>query len=334
MNLWIRFGCFLTGYRYQLLRQCSEAAVKVVKRYTSAMVIICLLWGVIGYVFSNRYLGFNEVYSSIFGLFMIVIIVQIERQIILADDENRSGFIFRLLLGLVMAIIGSVILDQKIFMEDIEKIKISQIQEDVKNVLPYKTEQIDKEIDELTRLIDTREVERTNLLSELSKNPNIQTTTISRKYHRVSANGPDGIPRDTLVPRSEQTIIDIPNPKAELLPGLEKQMADLQAQKTERQNARISMRADLEKELKDRTGFLDELKLLMDFLWTNTIGMFVWGVFFTFFLIIEMLIVWNKWNKKQTDYDTLVQHHMSLRIDTLKEVSKKVSPVRSFANIS
>ncbi len=41
---WIRFGCFLTGYNYSILRNCSEAAFKSVKKYTAAMLIVCILW--------------------------------------------------------------------------------------------------------------------------------------------------------------------------------------------------------------------------------------------------------------------------------------------------
>ena len=55
-NWWIRFGCFLTGYNYNIVRNSSEVAAKALKRYTSAMVIVCILWAFIGYVFTDRYL--------------------------------------------------------------------------------------------------------------------------------------------------------------------------------------------------------------------------------------------------------------------------------------
>ena len=55
-NWWIRFGCFLTGYNYSIVRNSSEVAAKTVKRYTSAMLIVCILWAFIGYCFTRRYL--------------------------------------------------------------------------------------------------------------------------------------------------------------------------------------------------------------------------------------------------------------------------------------
>jgi hypothetical protein len=35
-NWWLKFGCFLTGYNYNILDASSEISAKAVKRYTSA----------------------------------------------------------------------------------------------------------------------------------------------------------------------------------------------------------------------------------------------------------------------------------------------------------
>ena len=59
---------------------------------------------------------------------MIIIVIQIERQIILSVGKNVLVPVFRIILGIVMAIIGSVIIDQIIFREDVEKGKISNVQ--------------------------------------------------------------------------------------------------------------------------------------------------------------------------------------------------------------
>lgn len=42
---------------------------------------------------------------------MIVMVIQIERQIILSIGKNKLATWFRVIIGIVMAVIGSVILD-------------------------------------------------------------------------------------------------------------------------------------------------------------------------------------------------------------------------------
>ncbi|MGB3616545.1 MAG: DUF4407 domain-containing protein, partial [Catalinimonas sp.] len=110
-NWWLRVGCFVTGYSYALVRNSSEAVAKTVKKYLSAILIVSILWGVIGFNFSARYLA-TDIWASLAVAFvMVVVVVQIERQIILARGSNLWAGLFRVVIALVMAIIGSVIID-------------------------------------------------------------------------------------------------------------------------------------------------------------------------------------------------------------------------------
>jgi hypothetical protein len=63
-DLWLKLGCFLTGYNYDILKTCSEVAAKSVKRYTAAMFIICIIWAFVGYTFTQRYLHDDYNYTS------------------------------------------------------------------------------------------------------------------------------------------------------------------------------------------------------------------------------------------------------------------------------
>lgn len=65
-NWWIKFGCFLTGYNYGIVRSSSEVSSKAVKKYTSAMLIVCILWSFVGFMFTQRYLRGNS-WGSVVG---------------------------------------------------------------------------------------------------------------------------------------------------------------------------------------------------------------------------------------------------------------------------
>src|SRR5690606_11539382 len=109
---WLKVGCFLTGYNYAILKHCGEISKKTVKRYTAAMTIMCILWGLIGYSFANRYLHASVETSLACSLLFVIVIIQIERQIIMQTHKNNFLQILRGVIAVMMAIIGSTIIDQ------------------------------------------------------------------------------------------------------------------------------------------------------------------------------------------------------------------------------
>jgi len=324
-DLWLKLGCFLTGHNYYIVKNSSEASAKAVRKYLSAILIVSILWGFIGYVFSQRYLKTGPIGSAIVAAVMVIVVIQIERQIILATGKVWLARSFRIIIGVVMAIIGSVIIDQIIFREDVEKLKISNIQEEVNKILPSKTAQIDMEINNLDSLIQSRESERAAVIDEITKKPFIKGSTSERKNIKMQVRGSDGTLRDTVVARTDLTLTDITNPKTEYIASIDQQIAGLRVQLAEKQNARITIRQDLENELKAKTGFLDELVLLFSILFTHNIALFVWICLFIFFLAIELFVLMNKFGDAATDYDMTIHHQMETRVKMLERLGENTN---------
>ena len=322
-DIWLKLGCFLTGHNYTIVKNSSEASAKSVKKYLSAILIVGILWGFIGYVFSQRYLKTGTLGSAIVAAVMVIVVVQIERQIILATGKVWLARSFRIVIAIVMAIIGSVIIDQIIFREDVEKLKISNIQDEVNRILPSKTAQLDMEIASLDSLITQKETERAGLIDEVTKRPFIKGSTSERKNYKMQIRGEDGTLRDTVIARTDLTLTDISNPKTEYVASIDKQISGLRSQLAEKQNARITIRQDLEAELKGKTGFLDELVLLFSILFTHDIALFVWICLFIFFLAIELFVLMNKFGDALTDYDVTIRHQMDTRVKMLEKLREK-----------
>ena len=55
MNWWIKFGCKLTGWSSSVLAQCSEASKTQLSKYTSALLILMIVWSITGFCFAQRY---------------------------------------------------------------------------------------------------------------------------------------------------------------------------------------------------------------------------------------------------------------------------------------
>ncbi|MFM7855180.1 MAG: DUF4407 domain-containing protein, partial [Flammeovirgaceae bacterium] len=113
--------------------------------------------------------------------------VQIERQVILSSRANKVPLILRGVIAAVMAVIGSVIIDQIIFKEDIEKQKIKGMNDEVNRVFPGKARELSQQIAYIDSTILHKENERKELVLDLTTNPTVPV--YSRK---VTRQGPAG----------------------------------------------------------------------------------------------------------------------------------------------
>ena len=121
MNMWTKIGCLLTGWSKEVILQCSEASRCQLSKYTSAIIILILIWGVTGFCFAQRYIGLPIWGCAMVSLFFITIVIMIERQILLTMEKSFKLLAFRAVIAFVMAIVGSTIFDQTMFGKDIDK---------------------------------------------------------------------------------------------------------------------------------------------------------------------------------------------------------------------
>jgi hypothetical protein len=325
-NLWIRFGCFLTGYNYNILRSCSEAAFKAVKKYTAAILIVCILWFFIGFTFAQRYLSSGLVGCILAGVISVVIIVQIEKQIILSFTPNKLLRNLRICLALMMSILGAVIIDQILLEKDIELQKISYITDRVDALLPKKTKELEKQIADLDTTINRKEIQKSLYIEELKLHPIIHTVTTQVEYKQVPSTVIGASGKDSTVYIRQPITIAIkgvtPNTVTALIQPLDSTIGVMRQQKAIKENELLHIRPALEKEMKEKTGFLDELKVLMQLISSSYVALGFWLLWILFFLFIEMLVLFSKMGDKASDYEKTVLHHMNLRIRRLDVFAK------------
>ena len=322
-DLWLKTGCFITGHNYAIVKNSSEASAKAVKKYLSAILIIATLWGFIGFAFTKRYLHGSTLVAVIGAIVMIIIIIQIERQIILSVGKNKLAFAFRVLIGIVMAIIGSVILDQVMFKEDVEKHKIESVQLKVNEILPIKTRELTMQINQLDSAIKAKETERALILADYNKNPMISAPTVTGRFEKDSTSG-----KMVEIGR-EITTSSIQNPKAELIVQLDAQLKAFHEQKTKKENEKLNMQQVLEDDLNSKVGFLDELTILFSsVLLSSGIALTIWILLFFFFLSIELFVLVNKYGDTANDYDKTIIHQMAVRIQMLENMQEKQSMLK------
>jgi hypothetical protein len=326
-NWWIRFGCFMIGYNYSILKNCSEVSAKAVKRYTSAVLIVCLLWSFIGFTFTSRYLQ-GGIIGSLFGaIIFISVIVQIERQIILSINPSLLLYASRGVIAAMMALIGAIIIDQIIFKEDIELEKITFIEDRVTKALGPKTEVLRNQIDKLDTAILKKEIERSILIDDVSKNPTTKVFSSQpvlkseKTTRRDSATNRDITVENTL-PVTVTISSNVANPKISLITPLEETIKNLRKQKSEKDSLLLNIRPTLEKEISSKVGFLDELEVMYSLISRSGVALCVWLIWFFFLFGLEMLVLLSKANEKETDYEKVIKHHMQLQLKKLDLFAK------------
>lgn len=317
-NLWLKFGCFLIGYNYQILQNCSEVSAKAVKKYTAAMIIICIIWAFVGFSFTDRYLGAGLTGSLFGGLIMVLIIIQVERQIILAVHKNRWLAFSRVFIAIIMAVIGSLIIDQIVFKEDIEQKKIFMLDQKVETVFPLKAAELKRQITQVDSAILQKEIDLGKLRDDIAKNPTIKSyssTIVSVPLVTTTTDSSATTTSTTKLETSKSsTTTTVPNPNIILAEGLNRSITDLRRQKETKDSTLLSLRSSLEKEIKERVGFLDELQVMADMLTESDMVLGVWLLWIFFLLALELLVLVSKMLEKDNDYDHMIKHQMNIHI--------------------
>jgi hypothetical protein len=279
----------------------------------SALLILWIIWGFIGYSFGIRYLKSSSVIASIIAIVMLFVVTQIERQIILSVQKNVWARAFRILIGVVMALIGSIIIDQILFLEDIKKEKISIVQVEVDSLLPKKTRELNRQIVRIDSLIRNSELERLRLIEEVARKPVVTVPNYSSVRERDSTGKMITV---------SQTISNqqIPNPKGKLIADVDNRIDLLREQRVAKDTVMLNMQYRLEKELSQRTGLLDEIDVLISIFRTSPVSVFVWMLFFVFFLSLELFVLIIKLGDKDNDYDAAIRHQVNTRLKMLRKI--------------
>lgn len=321
-ELWIKTGCFLTGYNYSILKNCSEVSKKAVKKYTAAMIIMCLLWGIIGYSFASRYLHAGLEISIACCLIFIIIIIQIERQIIMQTHKNNYLQLFRGVIAVMMAIIGSIIIDQVIFKDDIELEKEQFINDKVEKIYPDRAKIRQNQIGQLTNQLAQKDSQRIILNNDILANPVINTVTTQTNLVPVTTSETNSSTGDT---KSKTNYINklttaksqIPNPNIALIAPLDSQINSLHRMMIAQNDSLANLRTSIETQLKEKTGFLDELNIMFSLLRKSPPALVVYLIWFFLLLGLEFFILMNKRHEKSTDYDAMIAHQMDMHVKKL-----------------
>ena len=310
MNWWIKLGCILTGWSSNVLAQCSEASRSHLSKYTSALLILILIWGVTGFCFAQRYIGLPWWGCIMISLFFITIVIMIERQIILTIGKSFSMLLFRAAIAFVMAFIGSTIFDQTLFGKDIDKQMANTIEMQVEDLTKKRVRVIDEKIASLRFEIDSLDQINAMLQADVNAHPFVIQKTVTNTTSKIVT--PEGDIKTFNTPSVTST--QVANPKQAIIDGNNNKLIDLRKDENKWSEKKQTVEEDVRRECKASVGFLEELEAMWDIITTRKLAGVFYLIFFTFLMSLELFVVVSKMVDKECDYEVAIKGAQKVRI--------------------
>lgn len=318
------FGCFLIGWNKDILKECGEASHRQFRKLLSAICIMMVLWGTIGYCFADRYINIEScVLKVCISLAFMFIVLCVERVIILTVGKARVMSTMRVMLALCMAFLGACIFDQIIFRNDIQQ-EIQEQREDViKETIAKRLSIYESDIQRITHDMDSLGKATLALNEELKKNPTIEMTDVSTNRTNVGKdeNGNPIIQTSTIVNKKK-----MPNPLAEQLKANNEQIQVYIDQLEQLRQDKKDIADKVTKEIKARAlGFIEELEATLAVVSNSWISLVFYVILFLFLTFLELFVLTIKMGDNKCDYDLIVEHQLSLKKTLISQTEQSLT---------
>ena len=317
-------GCFLIGWNKNILKECGEASYRQFRKLLSAICIMMVLWGTIGYCFADRYINIESCLLKIcVALAFMFIVLCVERVIILTVGKARMMSFMRVLLALCMAILGSCIFDQIIFRNDIQQ-AIQEHREDIiKETITKRLSIYDSDIQRITHEMDSLSKATIILGEELQKRPTIQGTNVSTQEQVV---GMDENGRPKKVKVQSVNTVTMANPLAEQLKANNDQIQIYSNQLEQLRQDKKDIAQKTTEEVSQRApGFIEELEATLKVVSQSWISLAFYIILFCFLTFLELFVLTIKMGENKCDYELIVEHQLSLKKNLMVKTEQSLT---------
>jgi len=320
MNWWIKLGCKLTGWSSSVLSQCSEASKTQLSKYTSALLILMIVWSITGFCFAQRYIGLPIWGCILVSLVFVTIVVMIERQILLALHPTKKLATFRLVIAIIMAIVGSSIFDQTMFGKDIDKQMADTIELQTADLTQKRVSNIDSKLMAFQIEKDSLNKVNSELQADVNAHPWIIQKSVTNSQDRLVVNG-----KIKVVNNPSVTTNQVANPKQMVIAANNEKIKQIVLQENDLNKKRLTVEEDTRKECQANVGFLEELEAMVSIVTTRTVAGVFYVIFFLLLMSLELFVVTSKMGDEECDYELAIKGAERVKMAQFNSAFSKVS---------
>lgn len=320
MNWWIKFGCKLTGWSSSVLALCSEASKTQLSKYTSALLILMIVWSITGFCFAQRYIGLPVWGCILVSLVFITIVIMIERQILLALHPTKKLATFRLVIAIIMAIVGSSIFDQTMFGKDIDKQMADTIELQTADLTQKRVSNIDSKLMAFQIEKDSLNKVNSELQADVNAHPWIIQKSVTNSQDRLVVNG-----KIKVVNNPSVTTNQVANPKQIVIAANNEKIKQIVLQENDLNKKKLTVEEDTRKECQANVGFLEELEAMVSIVTTRTVAGIFYVIFFLLLMSLELFVVTSKMGDEECDYELAIKGAERVKMAQFNSAFSKVS---------
>ena len=322
MKAFNNIGCLLIGWNKDILKECGEASHRQYRKLLSAICIMMVLWGTIGYCFADRYVNIESTALKFcVSLTFMLIVLCVERVIILTVGKARLMTTMRVMLALCMAFLGACIFDQIIFRNDIQQ-AIQEHREDVISETINKRLSIyESDIQRITHDMDSLSKATIALGEELQKRPTIKGTNVTSQEQVVM--GEDGTPKK--IRTQSVNSVTMVNPLAEQLKANNEQIQIYSNQLEQLRQDKKDIAQTTTAEVSQRApGFIEELEATLKVVSKSPVSLVFYIILFCFLTFLELFVLTIKMGDCKCDYDLIVENQLKLKKSLMDQTSQSL----------
>lgn len=316
-------GCALIGWDKNILKECGEASHRQFRKLISAICIMMILWGTIGYCFADRYINIESLVLKIcIALMFMLIILCVERVIILTVGKARLMTVMRVMLALCMAFLGACIFDQIIFQNDIQQTIHDRREDVIQETTAKRLMVFNSDIQRITHDLDSLSKSTITLGEELAKHPTIKSVNVSTIEQAIGVDE-NGNPKKV---RNRSTeIVNIPNPLTGQLNANNEQIQLYQNQLEQLRQDKKEIAGKVTDEIHSRpVGFIEELEATLKVVSNSWISLVFYIVLFCFLTFLELFVLTIKMGDSKCDYDLIVENQLKLKKNLMDQTAQSM----------
>lgn len=280
----LRFYCWITGDKYSVVSQEDTWSIKKIRILGLAVFLPVITWTIIAYLLFNQLFAMQEADSLYRALVAGIIVFIIESLIVM----SRGGLwitVFRIILGLAIALLGALIVDEVWFAEDINR-----------KYVENKELQINKQL----AIVEENHMDEIAQLTELVSNTHHQLITAQEDY-KNEVDGTGGSKNYGLGPaaKAKLEIVNYRNLEysqaVDKLDRVEKKLAQEKERVRSQTNASYS-----------DTALLHRIEAMFDLVFESGAMLFFYTIVTVIAFVIEFLVVILKQALRKSLYEKKV----------------------------
>ena len=316
-------GLFLIGWDKNIMKECGEASYRQYRKLLSAICIMMVLWGTIGYCFADRYLNIESCFlKACVSLAFMFIILCVERVIILNVGKAYAMGGMRFLMAICMAILGSCIFDQIIFRNDIQQAIQEQREEIISKTITKRLSIYDSDIQRISQEMDSLSEATIALNEELQKRPVIKGTNVSTQEQVI---GIDENGKPKKVKTQTVNTITLANPLVEQLKANNDQIqiysGQLEQLRLDKKEVAETVRAEISQRA---PGFIEELEATLKVVSQSKVSLAFYIILFCFLTFLELFVLTIKMGENKCDDELIVENQLYMKRNLMERTAQNV----------